>query len=459
MATLTCSSTVTLDFIPHLPSLDIRDGALDFLFNVYKRVLPSLGDYITNHGGQVNLSHVDVILAELGGIEDYVFQMKHENEQNSKRKREEWMQRKNEANGRSLDAPPPVSNQPKPKVMGRAARILEKKKEQEQTMKKQGEEKIVSSHMKAKENLKAALALKQSLGGIAMKEEETLVVKQEPDLSNNVAIKEEEKENDEDDNEDDNIKKESDKKRKRDDIEGDKRVKNEYGQAGVGVVGELEDEFEDDGDDDEDDVDAEDEEVEPIKIELTEDVSPEVAKAFKERVSKEQQKKLDEYANTIEDKVRLHEKGWKDRYYSDKCKADDVANHGGREHLFRSYIMGLCWVMKYYYEGVPSWKWYYPFHYAPFASDLRNIERFQNDVKQFEQSTPFNPVEQLMAVLPSDSSHAIPKASRWLMKDVESPIIDFYPTEVPVDPNGKAMPWLWVVLLPFIDEDRLLAAM
>jgi 5'-3' exoribonuclease 2 len=90
---------------------------------------------------------------------------------------------------------------------------------------------------------------------------------------------------------------------------------------------------------------------------------------------------------------------------------------------------------------------------------LRNVERFQKDVRSFELSTPFNPVEQLMAVLPSDSAHAIPKASRWLMTDIESPIIDFYPTDVPVDPNGKAMPWLWVVLLPFIDEDRLLAAM
>lgn len=29
--------------------------------------------------------------------------------------------------------------------------------------------------------------------------------------------------------------------------------------------------------------------------------------------------------------------------------------------------------------------------------------------------------------------------------------------QVPCDPNGKPMPWLWVVLLPFIDEERLLS--
>lgn len=44
------------------------------------------------------------------------------------------------------------------------------------------------------------------------------------------------------------------------------------------------------------------------------------------------------------------------------------------------------------------------------------------------------------------------------MLNPDSPIIDFYPEDVPVDPNGKAMPWLWVVLLPFIDETRLLDA-
>jgi len=115
--------------------------------------------------------------------------------------------------------------------------------------------------------------------------------------------------------------------------------------------------------------------------------------------------------------------------------------------------------MKYYYDGCPSWMWYYPFHYAPFASDLRNIVRFDRDCKSFELGKPFQSVQQLMAVLPNDSNHAVPEAAKWLMSDQKSPISEFYPKDVSYDPNGKAMPWLWVVLLPFIDENRLLSAL
>ena len=436
-----------VDFLPHLPSLDIRDGALDYLFNVYKRILPSLGDYITNHGGQVNLSHVDVILAEVGSIEDYVFTMKHENEQREKERREQFKARKKEAKGRSLDDPRTAIKEEPPKVKGRAARILEKQQAQV-ALKKEVKGKIQSSHMKSRDNLQAAIALKKSLekGNIKKEEDdhgdsamataeteaEEVKIKKEEDDEGKSGVQQ-----GDGDTPMSTEKVKADKKRKLEEVESETKKEND---TGIGEVGDIKDEFDVDEDDDD-------------------ELESEAVSAFKERVKDEQKKKLDEYARTVEDKVRLHEKGWKDRYYSDKCKADDVANHGGRDHLFRSYIVGLCWVMKYYYEGCPSWKWYYPFHYAPFASDLRNIDRFQSDVKSFELSTPFSPVEQLMAVLPSDSSHAIPKAGRWLMSDIESPIIDFYPSEVPVDPNGKAMPWLWVVLLPFIDESRLLAAM
>ena len=380
------------DFLPHLPSLDIRDGALDFLFNVYKRLLPSLGDYVTTHGGQVNLSHVDVILAEVGAIEDYVFDMKHANEENQKKRRQDMLKSSNPRENQS--------KQEQHKIMGRAAKILEQQRIKEEASKDSKK----SLKQTSDANAVAPAKLKVTLGAVVQKE-----------------------------------------------IQG--KGTNEVGKRKAEVLkdGVDKDTIVNEPEDD-------DNEVEFAPDIVVPEIDPETAKKFKEMVKAQQQKKLDDYSNSVEDNVRLHETGWKDRYYTDKCKADDVTQHGGREHLFRSYVMGLCWVMKYYYDGCPSWKWYYPFHYAPFASDLKNIERFLKDCKSFELAEPFKPVEQLMAVLPEDSKHAIPKASRWLMSDDESPIIDFYPKDVPVDPNGKAMPWLWVVLLPFIEEDRLLAA-
>jgi hypothetical protein len=45
------------------------------------------------------------------------------------------------------------------------------------------------------------------------------------------------------------------------------------------------------------------------------------------------------------------------------------------------------------------------------------------------------------------------------MTDATSPIYDFYPEEFEEDLNGKKNEWEAVVKIPFIDEERLLAAM
>ena len=50
------------DFLPHLPSLSIREGAIDALMFIYKNQLPGLGDYLTDGAGGLNFSQVDVLL-------------------------------------------------------------------------------------------------------------------------------------------------------------------------------------------------------------------------------------------------------------------------------------------------------------------------------------------------------------------------------------------------------------
>ena len=454
------------DFLPHLPSLDIRDGALDYLFNVYRRLLPGLGGYLTDHGGKVNLDRVDVILAEVGAIEDYVFEMKHKNEENNKARRESY--KKNKMRGNKLPAGG-IANAPQQSFqkMGRAGRLMAEKEsaavgglsssngdiklQKGFTAKEELRKKLKSTT--AEGNAKAADALKQQLMANGAREDAAMAEKGEDTAGGDAAMAE----NGGDAVDDDAAMDEE----KGEDAAPSKRKASEIASSDNDEKGESDNVGDPDLDDDAVivDVDGDDEEDGSQESEEDEVAMDEAKKNMKEQIKAKESEKLDTYAKNVKDNVRLHEPGWKDRYYTDKCKADDVKNHGGREHLFRSYVVGLCWVMKYYYEGCPSWKWFYPFHYGPFASDLRNIERFQKDCESFELCDPFKPVEQLLAVLPEDSSHAVPKEARWLMGDPESPIIDFYPKDVPCDPNGKAMPWLWVVLLPFIDEERLLAAL
>jgi len=97
------------DFLPHLPSLEIREGAIDVLIDIYKRLLPTMDGYLTENGNvrsrfaamaatgacpgaltghgvgwfmvtahQVNLSRVAMIMDELGRREEDIFRRRRE---------------------------------------------------------------------------------------------------------------------------------------------------------------------------------------------------------------------------------------------------------------------------------------------------------------------------------------------------------------------------------------------
>uniref|UniRef100_A0A8C9UXV8 5'-3' exoribonuclease n=1 Tax=Scleropages formosus TaxID=113540 RepID=A0A8C9UXV8_SCLFO len=157
-----------------------------------------------------------------------------------------------------------------------------------------------------------------------------------------------------------------------------------------------------------------------------------------------------------EDNVRLWEDGWKQRYYKTKFDVD-ASDETFRRKVVKSYVEGLCWVLRYYYQGCASWKWYFPFHYAPFASDFKDIKGM---FMEFETGTkPFKPLEQLMGVFPAASGNFLPTTWRALMTNPDSSIIDFYPEDFAIDLNGKKYAWQGVALLPFVDERRLRAAL
>ena len=149
----------------------------------------------------------------------------------------------------------------------------------------------------------------------------------------------------------------------------------------------------------------------------------------------------------------------RDEYYVQKLgKEASLRAPGFVEAMARAYLDGVSWVLQYYHEGVASWEWFYPYHYAPFLTELSLVlPRWTPPA--FAPSMPCRPLEQLLSVLPPQSSALVPATYRSLMHAPQSPVLDYYPTTFATDLNGKKNDWEALVLIPFIDGTRLRAAM
>lgn len=332
------------DFLPHLPSLEIREGAIDRLVNLYKKAVYRTGGYLTENG-YVALNRVQLIMSELGEAEDEIFKRRQQNELNFKRRMKEKKKRmKMEAESEARPAWTP-GGQFAPVAVGQHVGAVQNAKQEAYNMRREG--------MDHRRSLSGGAGGDSHPNGRL----ESMLRPAQSDS----------------------------------DVRGVKRKH--------------------------DDGDSSEEEEEP------------------------------------HDEVRLWEDGWRERYYVSKfdISPDNIAF---RHDVAAAYIEGLCWVLRYYYQGCASWKWFFPYHYAPFASDFINVGDLKID---FEKGTqPFKPMEQLMSVFPAASKQHLPKPWADLMDDPDSPIIDFYPIDFKVDLNGKKYAWQGVALLPFVDEKRLL---
>lgn len=394
------------DFLPHLPSLEIREGAIDTLIGLWKKHLAEWGGYLTD-SGDIALERVEKMMEGLGHLEDGVFRKRRDIED---RKRKARMDRKRQAKERQggVWTERPNPRDAIPAIVAAASTTTLYEKNVVPAVRPSGGSKQA--------NKAAAELLKASLLDVPKMTPKPVAAVEVEDVVKNATIVI-----------DEDVQPHGTKRRIDEvDLEtasddADEAVIEVIDEDATAPVVEIV------ADDDDDEA------PEEVDVPIPDPPKP--------------KKKDDDEESEPDDNVRLWETGWKERYYTNKFDVT-LDNAEFRKSIVHSYVEGLCWVLKYYYQGVQSWKWYYPYHYSPFASDFGGTGEFKIT---FEIGTPFKPIEQLMGVLPADSNKHIPAPFRPLMEQEDSPIYDFYPVQFPIDMNGKKHAWQGIEFLNFVD--------
>eukprot|EP00184_Porphyridium_aerugineum_P002256 CAMPEP_0184697886 /NCGR_PEP_ID=MMETSP0313-20130426/4682_1 /TAXON_ID=2792 /ORGANISM="Porphyridium aerugineum, Strain SAG 1380-2" /LENGTH=1334 /DNA_ID=CAMNT_0027156729 /DNA_START=101 /DNA_END=4105 /DNA_ORIENTATION=+ len=453
------------DFLPHLPSLDIREGGIDFLIELYKKLVPRIG-YITDGHGEPDLDKARIFLREISAKEDDVFRARLKAEQNHAAFMEGKKSGKPPSASYEKDekaAAKPAERMPlPPKKSGPVSSVFELEQElfgnpNSMNTKNEDEELVALGRRnppakgKKAQNVsskrKEPSASEPAVSSEGKNEVSSSVeLGAEPDVKNlkKPRLSEEPK-------------KESRPVASSDDVsppDATEITEEILNKAITGMASESSS-----SDEESSSSSSKETSAEPSKTkEMTAEMKAKHSK-FKDEM-KERLTKINTIENPVDD-VRLHEAGWKERYFESKMHWKPTENdfQTKKVNFARSYFEGLIWVMRYYYKGCVSWTWYYPYHYAPFASDLVECDIQASDIV-FEQGECFRPLEQLMSVLPAYSARGVlPDAFAKLMRSSKSPIVDFYPEDFEVDLNGKKFAWQGVVLLPFVDADRLRKAL
>lgn len=120
-----------------------------------------------------------------------------------------------------------------------------------------------------------------------------------------------------------------------------------------------------------------------------------------------------------------------------------------KQEVCFEYLKSLLWVFVYYSQKIPSWRYYYKFHYAPLMTDFAEFlttskaRRLLSSAVEdtFELDEPCAPVVQLLSVLPSSSKYLIPEKYRHLVQD------DANELNFKIDYAGKTKEYMGVAII------------
>jgi len=145
-------------------------------------------------------------------------------------------------------------------------------------------------------------------------------------------------------------------------------------------------------------------------------------------------------------------------YYREKFNIEIDSQEGLEKvrEISRDYVKSLQFIAHYYLVELRSWTWMFHHHYAPFARDiLRNLPEMEEDkhLDDWAESEPVSPLEQLMAVLPGKSLRYVPRTLRKIAEraDIQEQRVYPDPESIILDRNGRRFRWQWVALLPPFD--------
>jgi len=124
----------------------------------------------------------------------------------------------------------------------------------------------------------------------------------------------------------------------------------------------------------------------------------------------------------------------------------------------KQYIDGLLFVLRYYFDSIPSYTWFYPYHYSPFASDIADVmeRHYKEDKNIFIKTTPMMPLQQLFCILPPNSSSLLPEKLASKMNIDDKDIGEYMSTDLELDSDFKKNDWEYILKIPNIDLNKFL---